>query len=371
MVPAPDFEAALPARRILAIAFAAASVLAVLSASQSQAYYAVNGGTAPPWLQSLLWSAAQWYPWALFAPLAMLAARRFDFADGTGLVRRGIQHALLASAFAVTHALLESLLLWFVLPNGRAFLRNFTDGSLTLLATTFHFDLLTYAVLVAIAYVFFYLRRAQFEALARRELETETARAQFAALQRQMQPHFLFNALNALVSMQREDSAEQRFTLRLAGILRHLLETSERTSATLADEIALVEAYLDVERVRLGSRLDARIDVPASLREARLPPCILQPLVENAITYGVARDPEGGSVRIGARQSGTDIVVEVVNSCRWPADTKPRGNGIALDNCRRRLALMYGPSARFDASPGDEGAFCATIVLPQTAANPA
>ncbi|HEY6895289.1 MAG TPA: histidine kinase, partial [Rhodanobacteraceae bacterium] len=334
------------------------------------AYYAINGGTAPPWLQSLLWAAAQWYPWALFAPLAMFAARRFGFGDGASSVLRGAQHALLAATLAVIHAVLQSLLLWFVLPNGRAFLGNFTEGSITLLATTFHFDLLTYAVVIAMAYVVFFLRRSRFEALARRELETETARAQFAALQRQMQPHFLFNALNALVSMQREDSAEQRFTLRLAGILRQLLETGERATATLADEVALVEAYLYVEHARLGSRLNACIDVPPSLRAARLPPCTLQPLVENAITYGVARDPEGGSVRIDARRSGTDIVVEVVNSCRSPAMTGPRGNGIALDNCRRRLALMYGASARFDASPRDEGSFCARIVLPETAMGP-
>ncbi len=175
--------------------------------------------------------------------------------------------------------------------------------------------MLSYATVLAATHVVLYLRQAQSEALARREMEARAASAQLSALKRQMQPHFLFNALNALVSMQREDSPEQRFTIRLAEILRLLLTDGERASATLADELRLVDAYLHVERVRLGTRLRASVDVPEALRTAILPACFVQPLVENAVTHGVACDPDGGEIQVTARHDQAHLRIEVTNSC--------------------------------------------------------
>ncbi len=354
--------------RVLAIAFAVATILAVMGASQSHAYYAVNGGTAPPWSQSLLWSAAQWYAWALLVPWAVLAGLRFNFSGDVWLPGRILLHGMFALCFALAHLLMQAGLLWFLLPGGQKFLGSFGAGILTLMATTLQWELLSYALILASTHVALYVRRAQSEALARRDLETQAARAQLAVLKRQMQPHFLFNALNALVSIQRERSPEQRFTIHLAEFLRLLLEGGDSASATLASELTLVEAYLHVERVRLGTRLRTIVEVPQSLHATRLPSFILQPLVENAITHGVACDPAGGDIHLCARRAGTDVVVEITNTWRMQRPHSSHGLGIALDNCRRRLDLMYGVTASIEAGPLKTDGFRATIVVPMALA---
>ena len=350
--------------RLFALAFAAATLLAVMGASQSHGYYVLHHGTPPPWSQSLLWGAAQWYAWAIFVPLMVLAGLRYPlFGDGVASTIRIALHLGLALLFACLHLFTQTAILWFALPGGRDFLGSFSTGLLTLLATTLQWELLSYATVLAATHVVLYLRRAQREATARHETEARAASAQLAALKRQMQPHFLFNALNALVCMQREDSPEQRFTIRLAEILRLLLADGERASATLAEELLLVDAYLHVERVRLGARLRASVDVPETLRTAVLPACFVQPLVENAVTHGIACDPDGGDVRVTARRDESRLRIDVTNS--WtPAANAVRGNGIALDNCRRRLELMYGKAARFEAGLIAPDRFCAMIELP-------
>lgn len=352
--------------RVFALAFAAATLLAVMGASQSHGYYVLHHGTPPPWSQSLLWAAAQWYAWAIFVPLIVLAGLRYPlFGDGITTMIRATLHVGLALLFACLHLTMQTAILWFVLSGGREFLGGFATGMLTLLTTTLQWELLSYATVLAATHVMLYLRRAQRETAARREMEARAANAQLAALKRQMQPHFLFNVLNALVSMQREDSPEQRFTIQVAEVLRLLLTDGERASTTLAEELRLVDAYLHVERVRLGTRLRARIDVPETLRHAILPACFVQPLVENAVTHGVAEDPGGGEILVTAHHDNSRLLIEVTNTCANAANS-PRGNGIALQNCRRRLELMYGSSARFDAGPIAPNQFRASIELPIT-----
>jgi two-component system sensor histidine kinase AlgZ len=210
-----------------------------------------------------------------------------------------------------------------------------------------------------------YFRRAQTEALAREELRTQAASAQLTALARQMQPHFLFNALNALVAMLDEGSTAQVFTIRLAQMLRILLQSGDRATATLGEELALVEAYLEIERARLGSRLRTEIQVSPAVTECRLPAFILQPLVENAITHGIARTLEGGQIQVRAQRDASDVVIDISNTCTASAGQEPAdGMQLTIPNCRRRLALMYGPQARFEAGFVTRNLFRASIILP-------
>jgi hypothetical protein len=353
-------------RQIFLLALAAATVLALMEASQSQAWYALHGGQAPPWSQSLSWSLAQWYAWAVFVPLMVLAGLRFSFGGDASILGRSLLHAGFGLLFALLHLLLQACILW-LLPGGREFLGGFVPGVETLLITTLQWELLSYAAELADTHVWLYLRRAQPDALTRRELETRAAQAQLSALKRQMQPHFLFSALNALVAMQPENSAAQRFTIRLSEMLRMLLDSGDRTEATLADELRLVEAYLHVERARLGSRLQANVDVPDALGGTVLPALILQPLVENAVTHCVARDPSGGRIDVSAQRDGANVIIEIANSGLAAAVAPPnRGNGMALDNCRRRIALMFGAEARLETGPTGANGYRTALVLPQT-----
>ncbi|MEO8802971.1 MAG: histidine kinase [Rudaea sp.] len=358
--------------RVLALALGLATILALMGASQSQAYYVIHHGTPPPWSQSLLFSATQWYAWAVLVPFVVMLGARFRFGGDASTIGRAWLHISFALLFALLHLLLQTTVVWFALPGGREFLGSFGTGMLTLLVTTLQWELLSYAVVLAATHIVLSLRRAQADALARHELETRAAQAQLAALQRQMQPHFLFNALNALVSMQRENSPEQRFTLRIADFLRLLLAGDSSSSTTLAIELRLVHAYLHVEQVRLDARLHVNVDIPENLGATRLPALILQPLVENAVTHGVAHDPAGGEIRVSARREGAQVVIEIVNICRSRQEALPnRGNGIALDNCRRRLALMYGDGARFESGPTSDNGFRAALILPAAPAGAA
>jgi two-component system sensor histidine kinase AlgZ len=128
-------------------------------------------------------------------------------------------------------------------------------------------------------------------------------------------------------------------------------------SCTLADEIALAERYLAIEQVRFGDRLRIRWDLDAAASSARLPPLLLQPLVENAIKHGVEPSPEGARLRIRTERRGSMVVIEVVNSLpplRWADAPLPRGHGIALANVRDRLHLLHDMQAQFSAGMDDK-----------------
>jgi len=128
-----------------------------------------------------------------------------------------------------------------------------------------------------------------------------------------------------------------------------------------------VQAYLDIERARLGSRLRMTVDVEPALMSCVLPAFILQPLVENAITHGIARRPDGGEISLQTRCDGDDLVIDISNTCA-PESAEPEpGDGaqMTIPNSRRRLALMHGAAARLDAGFVGRNLFRASIILPR------
>ncbi|MEM9877258.1 MAG: histidine kinase, partial [Myxococcota bacterium] len=160
------------------------------------------------------------------------------------------------------------------------------------------------------------------------------AKARLDALRYQLNPHFLFNALNALSTTIDEDpSRAQRMILDLSALLRAALDADG--TGTLGDEVTRLARYLRLERARFEDALDVTIDIPESLRGAPCLPLLLQPLVENAIKHGSGAD--GPRVRIEAQLRGAFVVVRVANPGRWKG---PRGAGVGLDNTRQRLALF-------------------------------
>ena len=178
----------------------------------------------------------------------------------------------------------------------------------------------------------------------RAEADEEEAReglraAQGRALQAQMNPHALFNVISALSEMARENPAAMEETLvNLATLLRRLLDHSSRTWAPLADERALVEAYLAVEQVRLGTRLAVAWDWDASASALEVQPMLLQPLVENAIKHGIAPSRSGGRLQVGLRLEGERAVLRVANTGQPLVAGRP--DGIGLANLRQRLDLL-------------------------------
>jgi two-component system sensor histidine kinase AlgZ len=181
-----------------------------------------------------------------------------------------------------------------------------------------------------------------------------TARLQ--ELQARIRPHFLFNTLNSAIALVREEPAKAEAMLEdLSELFRSALaEPGE--SVTLGDEILLAQRYLAIEQVRFGDRLLIRWDLDPAAAGARLPPLLLQPLVENSVKHGVEPSPEGGKLRIRTELRSGMVVIEVINSLpamRWAEAPLPRGHGIALANVRDRLRLLHDVQAQFSAGIDD------------------
>ena len=173
------------------------------------------------------------------------------------------------------------------------------------------------------------------------------------ALQSQINPHFLFNALNAVYgTIPREAARARRMVLNLADVFRYFLQ-SEKTFVPLEQEMQIVRAYLDIEQARLGSRLTVEIEVDQALLEIPIPTLSVEPLVENAIRHGIAPNTAAGFVRIRGELERGQMRILVENSSAGDAAGNP-GTGVGLDNVRRRLEICYGPAAglRLVFNPG-------------------
>ena len=211
---------------------------------------------------------------------------------------------------------------------------------------------------------------AALQAERERSLAAEAAahRAQLEALRYQINPHFLFNALNAvstLVTERRNDEAS-RMLSRVSDFLRLTLTTPVRDEVALADEIDYVRRYLDIERVRFGDRLRVEIDIAPDAWEASVPAFVLQPLIENAVRYAVAPSESGGSILVEARRAGDALRVAIADDGPGVRDDA-RGNGagrIGLANTRDRLRRLYGDRGRLHLENLPGGGTRAAIEIP-------
>jgi hypothetical protein len=205
-------------------------------------------------------------------------------------------------------------------------------------------------------------------------LEGELAVAQLESLRAQLHPHFLFNALHSIGGLVRggRDEDALRTLDALGGLLRRGLEARGDGFVTLAEELELLERYLDVERIRLGARLRVEIDVPEANRDDEVPLFVLQPLVENAVRCAVAERSEGGRVRVSARAQGHSLVIDVDDDGPgFPARVLAgEGWGIGLSNVRARLATLFEQHGRLELSRADIGGARARVTLPRDADDP-
>ena len=223
---------------------------------------------------------------------------------------------------------------------------------------------------------FYLAMKAQADALGarRRAAEAESAAqaAQVRALRYQVNPHFLFNTLNSLSSLvmsKRPEEAEEMIH-KLSNFFRTSLSLDPSADVSLAEELALQRLYLDIEQVRFPRRLKVDIDVPEDLKDARVPGLILQPVVENAIKYGVAGTRETILVTISAREAGPGrFIIEITNSrgeqqARKRSSQASPGTGVGLVNVCQRLAARFGASANCEFGPLADGGYRVCLTLP-------
>jgi signal transduction histidine kinase len=211
----------------------------------------------------------------------------------------------------------------------------------------------------------------QVDQLRNSELERLVSQAELRALQSQINPHFLFNALNTLYGIiPREVVGARKTVMNLAEIFRYFLQ-SERTFIPLAEEIQIVRAYLDIERLRLGARLQTEIDVDEAALSVPIPVLSVQPLVENAVKHGLSQKAEPGLLRLEVKIFGDEVLIRVEDTGPGMGRGKTgSGTGVGLTNVTRRLQLCYGPSADLKIESGPEGTTVSFAVplVPVTAA---
>ncbi len=216
-------------------------------------------------------------------------------------------------------------------------------------------------------YAFTYFVEARERETQAARLTAQLAEARLGALRMQLHPHFLFNSLNAITVLVRDQRTREAAAMLelLSDVLRQVLRTGAAHEIPLSQELRFLEQYLAIEQVRFSDRLTVSFAVDAAARDAAVPGFILQPLVENALRHGLADRSEDGRVEIEARREGEDLVLTVRdNGAGLPPNLAQRTEGLGLANTRERLATLYGDRARLELAANPGGGTTATVRLP-------
>lgn len=211
------------------------------------------------------------------------------------------------------------------------------------------------------------LREVEEVRLVEARLREQAARAELAALQARINPHFFFNTLNTIAALVDEDPPRAgEIVETLAGLFRYTFKAAESGPVPLSEELQFVQGYLSIEKARFGERLRIIHEIDPAALSVRVPGLVLQPLVENAVAHGIAPVRKGGTVRIVARVADGALVVEVGDDGAGlaPGRRDPVREGHGLDNVRQRLATLYGASAALDLAPAPGGGTVARIRVP-------
>ncbi|HTQ62182.1 MAG TPA: histidine kinase [Candidatus Solibacter sp.] len=231
------------------------------------------------------------------------------------------------------------------------------------LPVLFGVGFLLYLLSVAAHYVILAMEdsaKAEAQALETSILARE---AELKALKAQVNPHFLFNSLNSISALTSVDPARAReMCILLAEFLRMTLGLGEKTAVPLSEELSLLHRYLAIEKVRFGARLNLEEEIPRESQAALLPPLLLQPLVENAVTHGIANLPEGGLVRVSGHSHNGRLILAVENTFD-PDSTPMRNGGMGLKNVQQRLDARYGKDAIMRIS-SEKGCFRVELSFP-------
>lgn len=343
--------------------FVAAVALAIITANECH-YNLLLKHIHASYTPSLLYGLICWFWWiglllALWLP-AESRSRLLRFSFSAVLI-----HAGLASLFGIAHLALLQYEVRMASVHWPAW------GSLyssLRVATPWRFgvDLLIYALIYSFSGFLHSQSEAQRAIVQGLSLERQLSQAQLKALQMQMEPHFLFNTLNAitsLVAQNRNDEAMKTLG-HLHTILRATLQRKAPEKVPFAQELQVVESYLAIQQVRFAGRLQVEIDMAPDALEGLVPCFLLQPLVENAIQHGIAPRASGGLVETRGKRVGDTLWIQVKDNGCGPGSSTTKGHGIGMKNTRERLAYFYPGAHEFQTTAPADGGYEVTIQIP-------
>ena len=315
---------------------------------------------------ALLRSLAEWWSWGLITPLIVYLDRLLPFSNRE-LGRRLLAHLGLSVPLVLAYLTVNTALMaflgqmpWSALDPANMFKRAWEGRFLWLWPIYW----LIAGGTLAVRYYHGYLAGE----LRVERLERLTTEARLQSLRLQLDPHFLFNALNTVSSQNETQPKLARQMLgHLGDLLRASLGSRDRPEISLAEELAQLEHYLAIQRIRFGDRLRLDIDVGADIVRAQVPALILQPLVENAIRHGIALRATGGRVGVSARRVGEHLELRVTDDGVGMEHASTSGEGMGLENCRQRLAGLYGTRSSFEIRTRDEGGTNVELRIPWNA----
>jgi signal transduction histidine kinase len=315
-------------------------------------------------IPSLIYGFVTWYWWAAFALTLWWIARR-----NPALLRfsplRLLLHCPVAALAAVAHIeLLQTTYHWAC---GRWPIPGEPVETLRLVTPArVGLDLILYGCVYAFAGLLASQAQARQASVQKLELERQLSQAQLKALQAQIEPHFLFNTLNALASLiaQGRNREASKTLAHLNTILRTTLERRAPGKVPFAEELRVIESYLAIQQVRFADRLEVKIDATPEAMEGLVPCFLLQPIVENAIQHGIAPMEAGGTIETRVKRVGDTLWLQVRDNGRGPNGGAAKGHGIGMMNTRERLAHFYPNAHRFDATAPAEGGYEVTIQIP-------
>jgi two-component system, LytTR family, sensor kinase len=291
-----------------------------------------------------------WLVWVLATPLVLRLGRQFR-PTRFKPIPWWLVHFAAFALISLTSAAWEGALEEFLNP----FLKSPPPGPFRLLWIESLYNgvllyLSLYAGLLAINYILESKERLSRQQIETARLNEQFSKAQLDALRRQIEPHFLFNALHAIAGLVREGRNDAAVTM-IAGLsdfLRKVVDTSDRHEVPLGEEVQFLQKYLDIQKVRFADRLQLSVDVPEELRSAQVPSLILQPIVENSIKHGIAKEARGGWIRVTAFRSDGRLTLRVYNDGpSLPMDCENKSSGIGIANLRSRLRAMFGDAFEF------------------------
>ena len=335
-------------------------------------------GWDPVTARDLLFEGGDWFLYAFLTPGVFAVSKRWPLAR-PHLVRRAVLHLGMSLLFCVAWAtcgqVLRLVLMRVFAPDAvHAAMQNGAGQFwlhvgvewLSWIFTTLPFGVAVYLCVVGMEHAIRYFVEARDREVQLARLSEQLTDARFAALQAQVNPHFLFNTLNTIAVLVRDNDRQGAVNIveQLSDVLRRTLSRHRANEVTLGEELELVRQYLAIEQARFSDRLRPEFSIDASLLSAAMPSFALQHLVENAIRHGIARQPEAGRVSIVALRDHDTLELSVIDDGPGidPETASRPGHGI--ENTRERLHALYGEDASLVVAKGSTGGTIATLRLP-------
>lgn len=343
-------------RHIWLLISAACLVPAVLDALQTYFQARLNGESAR-W-QDLVFQGAEWLFLGALLPITYHLGKRFPLRREQWK-RTLVAHIAGALALCIGWATLGVLL-------GGLLARYPAGNYVSWILTTIPWSVFMYFTVLGCVYAVSYFTEAREREAHASRLSAQLAEARLGALRMQLHPHFLFNSLNAITVLVREQNtvAATRMLELLGDVLRQVLRSDQPHEVPLDDELRFLEQYLAIEQVRFSDRLRVHWSIDEPARGALVPGFVMQPLVENAIKHGVAKRAEAGRIEISARVVGNHLELAVRDDGVGMSAAQITGEGVGLSNTRERLRTLYGDDAKVTIEAPPDGGTRVVLTIP-------